>query len=177
MNILSVIGSPRKGGNTDILVDKILEGADKSGNTSEKVNLYNMEILPCIDCRRCKKDDLICTIKDDMYEFYPKIDQADVLIFGTPNYWNGPSAKTKLLVDRLRPYVANKKLEGKKAVLAVPAAEGPEASMPIVDMFRLSMEYLNVEFIGHVLGTAGEKREILNDQEALKKAYEIGNSL
>ena len=177
MKILAIVGSPRKGGNTDILVDKILKVAAKSNHEYEKLYLYKNKISPCIDCRRCKKDDYTCKTDDDMQGIYTKMDETDLIIFGTPNYWFGPSAKTKLLIDRMRPYVSNKKLKGKKAVLVVSAADGPQACGPLVEMFRMSFKYLDIEFAGQVLGTAYEKREILSDQKALKQAYEIGVSL
>jgi multimeric flavodoxin WrbA len=53
-------------------------------------------------------------MKDEMQEVYPKIDTSDVVVFVTPNYWFGPSAKMKLLIDWLLPYTSNKNLEGKK---------------------------------------------------------------
>jgi len=49
-----------------------------------------------------------------MKKIYPKMEKADLILFGTPNYWYGPTGKMKLLIDRMRPFVANKKLKGKK---------------------------------------------------------------
>ena len=138
MNILALIGSPRKGSNTDTLVDQLLDGSKTKGHMSEKLYLYDYEISPCIDCRKCKKDDCACVIKDDMQEIYPKIDIANLIIFGTPIYWYGPSAKMKLLIDRIRPYVANGKLKGKKAIVVAPATEGPNACGPLIEMFRMT---------------------------------------
>ena len=174
MKVLAIIGSPRKGGNTDILVEKFLHGCAITNHELEKVYLYKHNISPCIACSRCKKGDYTCTIKDDMQSLYPLLDEADMIVFGTPNYWFGPSAKTKLLIDRLRPYTSNKKLKGKKASLIVAAADGPEACGPMVEMFKLSFNYLGIGFIGSVLGTAYEKREILNDKRAIDEAYKLG---
>jgi multimeric flavodoxin WrbA len=177
MKILSLIGSPRKGSNTDTLVEQFLEGSKTNGHTNEKVYLYDHEISPCIDCRECKKDEYVCVIEDDMQQIYPKIDSADVIIFGTPNYWYGPSAKMKLLIDRIRPYVANKKLKGKKAVVITPAAEGPKACGPLIEMFRMSFDYLGIEFFGKILAQAYERGEIKDNQKELRRAYELGISL
>lgn len=176
MRILSLIGTPRKGSNTDILIEKILEGSTPLGYSSEKLYLYDYEISPCIDCRYCKKGDYVCALDDGMQSIYPKLEEADVIIFGTPLYWYGPTGKMKLLVDRLRPYVANGKLKGKKAVIVTPSAEGPEACEPLVQMFRMSFDYLGVEFAGEILATAYEKGEVAQNQEELKRAYEFGAS-
>ena len=177
MKLLALIGSPRKGSNTDILVEQFLKGWKTNGHTSQKLYLYKYEISPCIDCRKCKQDNLICILEDGMQEIYPLIDSADLLIFATPNYWYGPTAKMKLLIDRLRPYVANQKLKGKKAVVITPAAEGPEACGPLIEMFRMSFDYLGTEFMGKILGTAYERKEILNNKEELSEAYDLGASL
>ena len=177
MKILALIGTPRKGGNTDILVDKLLEGAEKKEHVYEKIYLYRYNISSCKACNICKKDNYVCTMKDDMQKIYSKIDTADVIIFGTPNYWFGPSAKMKLLIDRLLPYTSNKNLEEKYGILIAAAADGPEACGPLLEMFRLSFEYLNMKFIGHVLGTAYEKKEIVNDKRSMSDAFNLGFSL
>lgn len=176
MKILALIGSPRKGSNTDLLVDEILKGSKKGGHTSKKLYLYGHKILPCVDCRRCKKKDFICPINDGMKEIYPEMEEADLIIFGTPNYWYGPTGKMKLLVDRMRPFVANGKLKGKQWVLVAPSAEGPRACGPLAQMFRLSFDYLGMKFKGKVLATAYEKGEVKKDREELKKAYRLGAS-
>jgi multimeric flavodoxin WrbA len=177
MKILALIGSPRKSGNTDILVDEILKGCDQRGHKNEKLYLYDFDIEPCIDCRACKKDDFICPIKDGMQEIYQKMEEADLIIFGTPLYWYGPTGKMKLLIDRMRPFVANNKLEGKKYALVSPSEEGADACRPLVDMFNMSFDYLKMRFIGTLLAKAYEKGEILGSPEALEKAFEFGISL
>lgn len=176
MRILAVIGSPRKNGNTDTLIEQILRGSEEKGHSRDRIYLYNHEITPCVDCRKCKKDAYVCTINDGMQELYPKMEEADLIIFGTPNYWYGPTGKMKLFMDRMRPFIANGKLKGKKAFLVTPAAEGAEACGPLVEMFRMSFDYLEMEFMGKVLATAYEKGEIKENEEELKKAYSIGIS-
>ena len=84
MNILAVIGSPRKQGNTDLVIEQILAGAREKAHECEKIYLYDYEIYSCIDCRNCKKGDYVCTIEDDMKELYPRIDNTDLIVFGTP---------------------------------------------------------------------------------------------
>jgi multimeric flavodoxin WrbA len=177
MKILALNGSARKRGNTDILIDRILKGCKEKGYKTEKLYLYDYEILPCIDCRECKKGDYVCTLNDGMKKIYPKIENADLVIFGTPNYWNGPTAKTKLLIDRMRPFVPSKKLKGKKWVIVSPSAEGPKSCRLLVEMLRLSCDYLGMKFAGKVLVKAYEKGEILKNQKAMKKAYDFGISL
>ena len=176
MKILALNGSARKRGNTDILIDRILKGCKEKGYKTEKLNLYDYEILPCIDCRECKKGDYVCTLNDGMKKIYPKMEKADLIIFGTPNYWNGPTGKMKLLIDRMRPFVPNRKLEGKKWVVVSPSAEGPKSCKLLVEMLRLSFDYLGMKYAGKVLVKAYEKGEIEKNQKALGKAFEFGIS-
>ena len=177
VKILALNGSARKRGNTDILIDQILKGNKEKGHKSEKLYLYDYEILPCMDCRDCKKGDYLCTLDDGMKKIYPKMEKADLIIFGTPNYWNGPTGKMKLLIDRMRPFVPSRKLKGKKWVIVSPSAEGPKSCRLLVEMLRLSCDYLGMKFAGKVLAKTYEKGEILKNQKAMKKAYIFGTSL
>jgi multimeric flavodoxin WrbA len=177
MNVIALVGSPRKGSNTDLLIDQVLAGAQNKGHTISKIYLYDLEILPCLDCRACKKGDFHCALKDGMQEIYHQLEESDCIIFGTPVYWYGPTGKMKLLLDRLRPFIANKKLEGKRGAIVVPSAEGAPASGPTIEMFRLSFAYLGVKYLGAIITKAYERKEIENDKSALKKAYDFGVKL
>jgi multimeric flavodoxin WrbA len=177
MKILSLIGTPRKESNTDLLVDQILKGSKRGKHISEKLYLYDYEILPCMDCRDCKKGDYVCTLNDGMKKIYPKMEKADLIIFGTPNYWNGPTGKMKLLIDRMRPFVPSRKLKGKKWVIVSPSGEGPNSCRLLVEMLHLSCDYLGMKYVGKVLAKAYEKGEIRKNQKALEKAYNLGTSL
>jgi len=177
MKILALIGSPRKGSNTDLLVDQILMGAQSKGHTITKFYLYDIEILPCIDCRKCKEDDYKCVLVDDMQELYPKLQDTDCIIFGTPIYWYGPTGKMKLFLDRLRPFIANKGLRKKKGIVVIPSAEGSKACGPLLEMFRMSFAYLGIEFVKSLLVKAYERGEISKNQEELKRAYILGEKI
>lgn len=177
MEVFGLIGSPRRGGNTDILVDAILTAAQNNRHKTSKVYLYDVGIEPCVDCRGCKKDEHVCVLEDGMQELYPRLDAADVIVFGTPVYWYGPSGTMKHLVDRLRPYYANGRLKGKKAILTAPAGDGPTEGDLLTEMFRRCLECLKVEFVGQVLGTAYDPKDILADKKAMKQAVAIGASL
>jgi multimeric flavodoxin WrbA len=176
MNILALIGSPRKKSNTDTLVDRVLAGAASRGHAAEKVYLYGLEIGPCLDCRKCKKGGLVCPIPDGMAELYPRLEAADLIVFGTPNYWYGPTAKMKLFIDRLRPFIANGKLKGKQAAVVVPAAEGPSACGPMLTMFEMSFEYIGVDLVGRIVVKAYERGEIKDHPDELDRAFELGAS-
>ena len=179
MRILAVMGSPRKGGNTEILVDEILKGAESKGHATERLRLYEYDILPCLDCRGCKRTEFgyTCALFDGMEEIYVKLERADLIIFGTPIYWYGPTAKMKLFIDRLRPYIASRKLTGKKGMIVAPSEEGPECCGPLLQMFAMSFDYLGMVDAGSLLAQAYERGEIRKRPEELEMARERGLSL
>jgi multimeric flavodoxin WrbA len=177
MKILALIGSPRKGGNTDILVEQILKGSERGGHFGEKLYLYDYEILPCLDCRRCKREDHLCALKDGMRDIYQKLQDSDLIIFGTPIYWYGPTGKMKLLIDRMRPFIDSGSLKGKKGVVVAPSEEGPTCCGPLMEMFRMSFDYLGMALAGSILAKAYERGEIEENPAELRRAYELGASL
>jgi multimeric flavodoxin WrbA len=177
VKILALIGSPRVNGNTDLLVDQVLEGAKAKGIVTEKLYLYDFVISVCADCRSCKRGDCVCCLNDDMEKIYPLMIEADVIVFGTPVYWYGPSGKMKLLIDRMRPFVENKKLIGKRVVVVSPSAEGPVACGPMLEMFSGMFKYLKMEFVGKVLVKAYEYGIIAENKDELDRAFELGASL
>ena len=177
MKVLALIGSPRRRGNTDLLVEAAMGEAAKRGREGEKLYLYDYEIKPCVDCRACKQGEKVCVLTGGMRDIYQKIDAADAIILGTPIYWYGPTAKMKLLIDRLRPYVANRRLEGKKTYLIAPSEEGPSACGPLVDSLKMSFKYLGLVYAGEALITANEKGEVTGKPGEMEKARRLLDSL
>jgi multimeric flavodoxin WrbA len=177
MQVLGLVGSPRKDSNTDLLVSQILEGAKTSNYSIEKLYLYGLNISPCVDCRACKKGNYQCAIHDEMQKLYPKLENADVIVFGTPLYWYGATAPMKLVIDRLRPFIASKKLKNKKAILVIPSEEGADACNLLVGMFELSFKYLEMDIVGTILPTASERAEVKNQTQTLNQAFELGKNL
>ncbi len=152
--ILILIGSPRKNGNSVSMAEKLSDKLDSELFQIEIKYLYDFKIDPCIDCRVCKKGELVCKVNDGMQELYPEIESSDVIIFATPIYWFGPTAQTKLLIDRLRPYYDNKKLVRKRGGLLLPAGSGPADCDLTIAQFRRTITSLEMRFIGAVTTTA-----------------------
>ncbi len=167
MNILILNGSPRKKGNTNILTEHLIKHLPETINT-ETVYLYDYEIRPCTDCRACKKGDMVCVLKDSMQKLYTKIEQSDVIVVGTPIYWFGPTAKTKLLLDRFRPFYGNKRLSGKKMALLLPAGDGAKDCDLTTEMFKRAAKALEVDFIDAVTSKSFDIGDAHNDKDALE---------
>ena len=101
MKVLGINGSPRIGGNTDVLLDRFLEGARSAGAKTEKVILNNLKFSPCQECAQVR-DDGKCIIEDDMQPIYKKIKDADIIILASPIFFGSLSAQTKMMIDRFQ---------------------------------------------------------------------------
>lgn len=99
-NILVVVGSSHKGGNTDMLADSFIVGATKEGHTVTKVFLGEKEIKGCLGCNACRYGNP-CVQKDDMQAVYPILENADVIVIASPLYFWTVSAKLKAFIERL----------------------------------------------------------------------------
>lgn len=103
MKILAIVGSPRKKGNTDVLVEAAIVGAKNQGAEVEKIYLSDLKFDGCIGCEGCKKS-CKCVIKDDMQQLYSKLENADGIILGSPTYFYNVTWLTKKFLDRLYAY-------------------------------------------------------------------------
>lgn len=127
MNVFGIVCSPRKGGNTEILVNEALAAARELHADTEIFSVAGKTINPCDSCEACRKTK-VCHIKDDMQEIYQEMEQADALVFGTPVYYGSVSAQAKAVMDRTYAYYAERRLKGKVAapVLAVRRVGGAQ---------------------------------------------------
>lgn len=98
--VLILSGSPRKGGNSDVLCDEFMRGAIENGNAVEKIRVAEKNIGYCKACYYCKDNNGQCVIKDDMQEILQKIIDADVIVFASPVYFYSIDAQLKALIDR-----------------------------------------------------------------------------
>ena len=179
--ILAVVGSPRKRGNTDILVSKIAEGAEAAGGRVERIYLGDLDIRECDGCHACWRG-RPCSKNDDMCRLYPKIAACDAIVFGTPVYWYGPTALMKALIDRFVYFngQANRPaVRGKRAVVALVLEETSESTWkPVVEFFEKSLAYLEMLLAETIVAPGvGEKGAIRREPQRLEEAYRLGGRL
>lgn len=179
--ILGVIGSPRKNGNTHILVSRILDGAIAEGAHTEILFLNDLLIRECDGCHSCWKGRK-CSKKDDMNAVYPMIIESDVIIFGTPVYWYGPTALMKCFIDRFVYFncpTNRPKIRGKAAVLAIPFEEDNiKTADLLIKFFEKSLGYLEMKIIGKILAPGVSARgEILGRKKILRESYQLGRKI
>ncbi|MEW6584592.1 MAG: flavodoxin family protein [Nitrospirota bacterium] len=179
--ILGVAGSPRKKGNTHILVSGILDGAKAEGAETEMLFLNELVIRECDGCHSCWKGRQ-CSKRDDMNVIYPKIVESDVIVFGTPVYWYGPTALMKCFMDRFVYFNCpenRSKIKGKAAVLAIPFEEDNiKTADLLVRFFVKSLRYLEMKIVGKILCPGVSARgDILKREEFLEKGYRLGQRI
>ena len=179
--ILGIIGSPRRNGNTHILVSRLLDGAGDAGAQTDTVLLADLTIRECDGCHACWRG-RECAKKDDMNQLYPRIAAADVIIFGTPVYWYGPTALMKAFIDRFVYFNCPEhraRIAGKSALLVIPLEEtDPGTWAPVVHFFEQCLRYLEMNLDGTLIAPGvGKKGEILKHPEKLEEAYKSGRRL
>jgi multimeric flavodoxin WrbA len=186
MKVLSVLGSPRRGGNTEILLDEALRGASDHGGSCEKIVLRDLKITPCLEIYKCAKDG-VCAIKDDMQDLFPKIEQAQRLIIASPIFFYSVSAWTKAMIDRCQSLWAKKYIlklpvslvaDRRGAFISVAATRGKK----LFDGVRLTIKYffdaIDVTYSDELLVRGvDDKGEVRKQKEALQQAYELGRRL
>jgi len=111
-NIIGISGSSRNK-NTNYMLKTVL---DATGYSYELIALKDKNIKPCNACGGCYKSHK-CIIKDDMQDLYGKLLKADIIVLGSPTYFDNVSALMKIFIDRCLPLYLSEKLKGKKAAL------------------------------------------------------------
>ncbi len=183
MKVLGIMGSPRIGGNSDILLDRALAGAESGGAEVEKIILNQKKIRGCQDCKKCNETGL-CVLKDDMPEIHKKILEADALIHSVPVYFYSMTAQMKAYLDRWcaffdadwrwhKPYYEQMKGKG-IGLITVCGDPDIHAADPIVNIFRPTVQFSRLRWIGTVMASAMEKGEISRNEKAQKEAYDLG---
>jgi multimeric flavodoxin WrbA len=188
MKVLGIFGSPRRGGNTELLLEEALRGAEREGATLERLYLSDFTITPCKECHGCDNTGN-CVILDDMEKIYPKLLGADVIILASPIFFYGVTAWAKALIDRSQALWARKYLlkdtslgkEGKKRkgfFISVGATKGQKVFEGAILTVKYFFDVLNAEYIGELLFRGVEaKGDILKHPEALGQAFEAGRKL
>jgi len=174
MNILILSGSPRKGGNTDLLVEAFVKGASQKHHV-EVVSVHDYKVNPCMGCNACfKSESNSCVQKDDMSLIYEKMAVADMLVIASPVYFYGLSAQLKAVIDRFHNPIRDTFHIKKTALLLVGAASLPELFDGILAQYRLCLNFFKLENAGRVLVRGVKDKGDIQNTEAIQKANELG---
>ena len=177
MNILILSGSPRKGGNTDLLVEAFVKGASQKHHV-EVVSVHDYKVNPCMGCNACfKNENNACIQKDDMSLIYDKMAVADMLVIASPVYFYGLSAQLKAVIDRFHNPIRDTFHIKKTALLLVGAASLPELFDGILAQYRLCLNFFKLENAGRVLVRSVKDKGDIRNTGALHEAFELGINL
>jgi multimeric flavodoxin WrbA len=171
MKILGIMGSPRKGGNTEGLLDVALEEAKKNGAIVSEVSLRDKKIAPCNGCLKCTKTG-ICVIKDDMQEIYAKMIESDGIIWATPVYFWSMTSLTKIMMDRTYSLLFPKLQLANKVggIILVAAMRG---CVNTANIFHMYFSYNHMFFAEFSWGYAREKGAVKQDEFAQNLVKEM----
>ena len=189
MTVLGISTSPRRHGNTEILLDEVLRGAQDAGGSVEKIVLKDLNVEPCTECDRCVEAGH-CVVQDDMQTIYGKLIDVDRLAFASPIFFMGLCAQAKALIDRSQAFWTKKHVRKENVV---PPDRRPRRKGLLISvggtrgekMFKcaqLTMKYffdvLEMEYADNLtFGRIDAKGEITRHPTALKDAYEAGRKL
>ena len=170
-------GSPRKGGNSDILCDEFAQGAQEAGNEVEKIRVENNNTPPCSACYYCRDHGGACVYKDDMAAILQKMIDADVLVLASPVYFYSIDAQLKAMIDRT---VARwLEVKNKEFYYIVTMADEPRQSADTtLACFRGYAECVEgaVEK-GVIIGSGVYEPGNVKNTPAMEQAYKMGKNV
>jgi len=176
-NVLILSGSPRLNGNSDLLCNKFMRGAQEAGHEVEKIRVATKKIGYCRACYFCRDHEGQCAVRDDMAEILEKMLKADVIVLASPVYFYSVDAQLKTVIDRT---VARwLEFHNKEFYYIMSAAEDTDTVMDttlaclrgLADCLDGSLER------GVIYGKGVYKKGEIKDHPAMQQAYEMGKSI
>ena len=185
MKVLGIYTSPRKGGNSDLLLDQALEGAQAAGAQIERIYCRKLKISGCLECGGCDKTGE-CVVKDDMQQVYPLLDEADAIIIATPIFFYCMPAQGKALVDRCQARWSKRMItktreqrktfdSGKGYMVAVGATKGKNLFQSVELVSQYFYDALDMSYEGGLTVRGMDaKAAVKQDQDVLAQALALG---
>ena len=188
--ILGISGSPRKKGNSDLMLQEVLKGAHEQGLATEIVFLRDVHFSSCVGCEACRTAKACTRLLDGMQLLYPKIIESRGIVLTSPAHNYNVSALMKAFIDRLyqfynfttdhpRAYSSRLAGQGRKAVVAGVAEQLEEKDMGFtMDGMRLPLEALGYELVDRVSALGHfHKGKVAKDQETMQACFQAGRKL
>jgi multimeric flavodoxin WrbA len=187
MKIIAFLGSPRKDGNSALLLRETIRGVTESGLKVQIFNLNEMNISPCQSCGGCE-DTGVCVFHDDMTQIHASIREASRIILASPIYFFGVSAQTKIMIDRCQCFWCEKYLlkrpipegiYGRKGLLLLVGGQKKEIGIQCAEAtakaFFRTVSIPEHETLGYL--SVDAQGTIVNHPTALSDAYRAGKKL
>jgi multimeric flavodoxin WrbA len=180
MKVLGIVGSPRKNGNTEILMKESLKAAQDAGCETELFLIAEKQVAPCDACESCFKVGA-CVVQDDMQELYGMMDRADGIIIGSPVYFGSVSAQAKAIMDRMFALLMKRSLKDKVAgALVVTRRVGAIQARSLINSFCIAHGML---VAGGAIGYGREPGDVLTgdgggiNMSAMEEARLLGENV
>ncbi len=176
MLVIGLSGSPRVGGNTDMILQEALAAAKAEGAEVKLIRIPDYHIQPCTGCMACfgtKK----CVTDDDGENLYQEIMKADGIILGSPSYFQGVTAQMKIFIDRIGflALARGRKDFAEKVggVIAVARRSGVSSTCSQMITFMTAVG-MTIPSGGRAFSIGREKGEVAKDQEGIDSARHLG---
>ena len=186
VKILGICASPRKGGNSDLLLEYFLKGARHAGGRTNKIFLDDLRFSPCRECGSCRRTG-VCILRDDMRRVYKAVEDADIIAVSSPIFFGSLSAQAKMMIDRFQPHWARKELlkwpslKVKKRIgvfLCVSGANRRDFFDNAKKIIRIFFAVIGVKYTGEIYsGGTDRKGEIKKRKNVIKQARALGEGL
>lgn len=176
MRILGIQGSPTKDGNTALLLDKFLLGAQEAGASIRSLGICDYQITPCFACYQCEAEG-ICPVKDGMRELFPLIKEYEIVVLASPIFFSGVPAQLKAMIDRCQScWIEKYRLKIRRPkrsgyFLSTAARHEFDGAIATVKAFFIT---LDIEYRGDILVGGLEGKTIYDRPRALEEAYRLG---
>ncbi len=187
MKVLGIAGSPRRGGNTDLLLAEVMKGAASRGAEVKTIILNDLKIDPCQHCDACLEAGK-CRIEDDMQMVYRELESADRIVLASPLHFMGVTAQMKAMIDRCQALWARKyvlklpplgnRRERKGFFISVGGRKIANLFEPALVMIKTVFRILDITYAGGLLFSGvDEKGAIAQHPDALHQAFLAGQKL
>ncbi len=185
IKVLGINASPRIGGNTDIIIDKVLEAAKDNGAHTDKIILNDLQLQNCQGCDEPDESGN-CNFEDDMNMVYKKFKEANAVVLASPIFFGSLSGQAKMMIDRFQcawraKYVVRKDAFPEKkigAFIAVAASKRIDFFENAKSIVKNLFATLNIEYKKEIFFTGIDRKgDILKHPDLLQKAYKLGEDI
>ena len=195
MKLMAIIGSPRKGGNTEVLVDQVIEGFKSiREGTIEKFFVIDKKIENCTGCMSCvfpSPGTGKCVIDDDMAHILEQMKESNAFIFGSPNHMRTITAPLLNFLTRMLPLLVfredyddqgnrtggemSSRIQAKKASIVISQGEPFFCSSLVYEVLENNLNDFRLQRVGSIISMGNtEKGEVADRKEDLRKAFDLG---
>ncbi len=175
--IVVVHCSPRTQGNSSMLADEFIRGAEEAGHAVTRFDVGHANIHGCMACEYCFSHDGRCVQDDDMQKYYPKLREADILVYATPMYFYNFPAQMRAFEDRTFCQIGKPFNIKQTALLLCFEDKDATTASAAIGTFRQCSSYCKREVIGEVIVNNVYEKGAITGNPGLQEAYELGRSI